>query len=82
MQTLPKSDKTRISEKFWDDFVIVAKAVKMLNPEADLYDAFDFMRVHMMGGWTIIEDSPAIRKIDEEIEREYQREHRRTSAVR
>lgn len=68
------SEKTVICDKFWDDFLIVAKAVKRLDYEADLYDAFDFIRVHMLGGWTILEDSPFIKSIDEEIEREYQRE--------
>lgn len=68
-----KGDKTIISDKFWDDFVIVSKAVKLLNPDADIYDAFNFIREHMMGGWTYLEDGPFITKIDAEIEREFKK---------
>lgn len=71
---LKEGDKTIICESFWDDFVIVSKAVKHLNPEATVYDAFNFIREHMLGGWTIIEDSPFIKRLDTEIEREYQKE--------
>lgn len=67
-------NRTIISEKFWDDFVIVAKAVKLRNRDADIYDAFNFIREHMLGGWTYIEDSTFIRKIDAEVEREYRKE--------
>lgn len=72
----PKSEgeRTIISETFWDDFVIVSKAVKIRNPEATIYDAFNFIREHMLGGWTLLEDSPFIQKLDEDIEREYQKE--------
>jgi hypothetical protein len=68
-----KGDKTIISESFWDDFVIVAKAVKLRNPEADIYDAFNFIREHMMGGWSYEEDGPFIKRIDAEVEREYRK---------
>ncbi len=70
----PETDKTTISEVFWDDFIIVARAVKYLDREATIYDAFNFLREHMLGGWTILEDSDFIRKLDEEVEREYQKE--------
>jgi hypothetical protein len=77
MQETPTNldeDKTIISEVFWDDFIIVAKAVKHLDREATIYDAFNFLREHMLGGWTILEDSDFIRKLDGEVEREYQKE--------
>jgi hypothetical protein len=74
-----KGDKTIISESFWDDFVIVAKAVKLRNPDADIYDAFNFIREHMMGGWSYEEEGPFIKRIDAEVEREYQKGKRKIS---
>lgn len=74
-----EGDKTIISESFWDDFVIVAKAVKIRNPEADIYDAFNFIREHMMGGWSYEEEGAFIKRIDAEVEREYQKEKRKIS---
>jgi hypothetical protein len=76
---LEKGDKTIISESFWDDFVIVAKAVKLRNPDADIYDAFNFIREHMMGGWAYDEDGAFIQRLDAEVEREYQKEKRKIS---
>jgi hypothetical protein len=69
-----KEGSTIICDAFWDDFIIVAKATKIRNQDATIYDAFNFIREHMMGGWSIIEDSPFTQKIDAEIEREYQKE--------
>lgn len=71
-----KESRTIICDAFWDDFIIVAKATKIRNPNATIYDAFDFIREHMMGGWSIIEDSPFTQRIDAEIEREYAKEVR------
>jgi hypothetical protein len=67
-------ERTIICDAFWDDFIIVAKATKIRNQDATIYDAFNFIREHMMGGWSIIEDSPFTQKIDAEIEREYRKE--------
>lgn len=66
--------RTIICDAFWDDFIIVAKATKIRNQDATIYDAFNFIREHMMGGWSIIEDSPFTQRIDTEIEREYAKE--------
>jgi len=65
-----------ISDIFWDEFVIAAKAVKLLNREATFYDVFNFIREHFLGGWTLLENSAFIENIDAEIEREYQKELR------
>jgi len=72
----PEGDRTILGEEFWDEFSIVCKAVLLRNREATLYDAFNFMREHLLGGWTIIEDSKFIEDIDAKIEREYQEEVR------
>lgn len=65
-----------ICEAFWDDFLIAAKAVYHLDREATVYDAFEFIRAKLLGGWTMIEDSTFIKDIDEQIEREYKKEVR------
>lgn len=56
--------------------MIAAKAVYCLDREADIYDAFNFMREKFLGGWEILEDSALIKLIDEQIEREYKKEVR------
>jgi hypothetical protein len=66
----------KICDAFWDDFLIAAKAVYHLDREADLFDAFNFVREKFLGGWTMIEDSPFIKNIDDQIEREYRKETR------
>lgn len=71
-----KGEGTIICDAFWDEFLIAAKAVHRLNPEADLFDAFNFVREQFLGGWSMLEDSPFIKNIDAEIEREYQKEKR------
>lgn len=68
--------KTIICDEFWDEFKIVCGAVLLRDREATLYDAFNFTREHLLGGWTIIEDSKFIRDIDDQIEREYREEVR------
>lgn len=70
---------TIICDAFWDEFLIAAKAVYKLNPEADLFDAFNFVREQFLGGWTMLEDSTFITDIDALIEREFARENRRNS---
>ena len=67
---------TIICESFWDEFLIASKAVYKLNPEADLFDAFNFVREQFLGGWTMLEDSTFIKNIDDEIEHQYQKEVR------
>ena len=67
---------TIICDAFWDEFLIAAKAVYRLNPEADLFDAFNFVREQFLGGWTMLEDSTFITDIDALIEREYKKEIR------
>jgi hypothetical protein len=79
--SVSEGGKTIISDKFWDDFVIVAKAVKLRDPEANIYDAFNFIREHMMGGWTYEEDGAFIKDIDAQVEREYKKEQKRASNV-
>ena len=74
-----KGDKTIMDEAFWDDFLIISKAVYLRNPEADLFDVFNFIRENFLGGWTMLEDSTFIKDIDDQIEREYIRESRRNS---
>lgn len=71
-----EGDKTILCDEFWDEFNIVCKAVLLRNREATLYDAFNFAREHLLGGWTIIEDSKFIKDIDDKIEREYREEVR------
>ena len=71
-----EGDKTIISEMFWDDFLIIAKAVYLRNKEADLFDVFNTIRERFLGGWTMLEDSKFIKDIDEQIEREYRREQK------
>jgi hypothetical protein len=74
-----KGDKTNMGEYFWDDFLIISKAVYIKNPEADLFDVFNFIRENFLGGWTMLEDSQFVKDIDDQIEREYIRESRHNS---
>lgn len=71
-----KGESTIICDAFWDEFLIAAKAVYKLNREADLFDAFNFVRERFLGGWTMLEDSTFITNIDTLIEREYKKEVR------
>ena len=71
-----EGEHTIISEVFWDEFIIAAKALYKINPEADLFDAFNFIREQFLGGWSMIQDSTFIKDIDAHIEREYQKEVR------
>lgn len=71
-----EGDKTIINEAFWDDFLIIAKAVYMRNKEADIFDVFNTIRERFLGGWTMLEDSKFIRDIDEQIDRECKKEQR------
>jgi len=72
-----EGEHTIICNQFWDEFLIAAKATYKLNPEADLFDAFNFIREQFLGGWSMLEDSTFIKDIDEQIEREYQKGLRR-----
>lgn len=42
--------RTKIHADFWDRFVLLAKVCYYINEEADLFDAFDKMRVKWLGG--------------------------------
>lgn len=75
-QTSKGDTNIKICDVFWDDFLIAAKAVYHLDREADIFDAFNFVREKFLGGWTMIEDATFIKNIDDQIEREYQKEVR------
>lgn len=41
---------TKICDDFWEDFMLTAKLLYMLNPEATIYDVFNHIRVEENGG--------------------------------
>lgn len=62
---------TVICDDFMSDFVLMSKVCLLRNPEADIYDVFDTIRVKLMGGWGFTEEQEA--KLDAEIESDYRR---------
>lgn len=66
-----------LSDEFWDEFLLTAKMLYLKNSESTVYDVFNFIREHSLGGWTLLEDSKFIRDIDASVESEYQREVRK-----
>lgn len=71
--------KTVLDESFWADFALLARVCYMHDPEATIYDVFDTMRKHLLGGWEFSES--LIARVDAEIEEEYQDELRRSATV-
>jgi hypothetical protein len=71
--------KTTLDESFWADFSLLARVCHMHDPEATIYDVFDTMRKHLLGGWEFSE--ALIAKVDAEIEEEYQDEIRRSGII-
>lgn len=57
--------KTMINEDFWEDFVTLSKVCILRNPEADLYDVFETIRVKFLGGWGYTE--AYCKQVDAEI---------------
>jgi hypothetical protein len=58
----------KICEEFWDEFLLNAKLVYLLDREADIYDVFEFIRYHQQGASPFSENF--LKRIDAEIEKE------------
>jgi hypothetical protein len=59
--------RMKICEEFWDEFMVTAKMLYMLNEEADIYDVFEYLRSHQQGASAY--GYEFLRRIDAEIER-------------
>lgn len=64
--------KTFLCEDFWEDFVLLSKVCLLRNPDADIYDVFETIRVKFLGGWGFTKEFT--NKLDAEIETEYQKQ--------
>jgi len=65
----------KICEEFWDEFLVTAKMLYLMDGEADVYDVFEYLRSHQQGAGPYGE--AFLRRIDAEIEKEEGRiEHR------
>ena len=66
--------KTMISDEFWEKFILYSKACYLHNEESDLYDVFDTIRTHSLGGWQFTQKE--LDKIDAQILKEEERNAR------
>lgn len=58
----------KIGEEFWDEFLLTAKLLYLMNREATVYDVFEFIRSHQQGASPFSENF--LKRIDAEIEKE------------
>lgn len=57
-----------LNEGFWDEFITVANVLYKLDEEADIYDVFNFIRIHYNSGQEY--SAGLLNRVDKEITRE------------
>ena len=58
----------KICEEFWDEFLLIAKMLYLINREADIYDVFEYIRCNQQGASPY--GANFLKRIDAEIEKE------------
>jgi hypothetical protein len=71
-------DGIQIDDEVWNEFVLYAKVVYQLNPDADLYDVFNFIR-EQQGNLPF--SGNFLKIIDREIVQDERRDIRRAQKV-
>ena len=59
----------------WERLRVIAGVVTDKNPEADMYDLFNYIREDIFKGWRYDEESEFVQKVDLEILNELEYGH-------